>query len=255
MKTLLAGIGVVTATLLAGSPGAARADGWGNVKGQVVFQGAAPAKKEIKPDKDQAHCLSKGPLISEEVIVDPATKGLKNVMVWLAPVQRGATMPIHPTLVSVPKEKIVVDQPCCQFVPRITMMREGQELEVRNSAPVLHNCRISGSPEVNATLNLSVPPGQSISKTLRAERRPMKLECDIHKWMGGRLGVFNHPYFALTKEDGSFEIKDAPAGKFKIFIQHEKFGFVHKGKAAAGQDIEIGSGSGLDLGKIEVKGE
>jgi hypothetical protein len=255
MKAVLIDAAVFTAALVAMSTGVARADGWGDVKGQVILQGAVPAKKEIKPDKDQFHCLSRGPLIDDDVIVDPATRGLKNVMIWLAPVQSGGKMPIHSTRISVPKEKVTIDQPCCKFVPRITMMREGQELEVRNSAPVLHNCRIAGSPTANSTINLSIPPGASVTKTLRAERRPITLVCDIHKWMGGRIGVFSHPYFALTRDDGSFEIKNAPAGKFKIFIQHEKFGWVHMGKAAAGQEIEIRSGSGLDLGKIEVKGD
>ena len=79
----------------------------------------------------------------------------------------------------------------------------------------------------------------------------MMLGCDIHGWMGGRIGVFNHPYFALTKDDGTFEIKNAPAGSFKIFLQHEKVGWLHKGGTSAGQVITIKPGSN-DLGKFEM---
>ena len=138
------------------------------------------------------------------------------------------------------------------FVPRITMMREGQTLEIKNSAPVSHNSHVTGSPSVNGTLNPLIPAGASVTKQPKAEKRPMLLSCDIHSWMAGRIGVFDHPYFALTKEDGTFEIKNAPVGQFKIFLQHEQTGWVHKGGTSAGQVITIKAGSN-DLGTFPMK--
>lgn len=244
-----------TALLVLACVQTARADEWGGIKGQVVYAGAVPAPKAIKADKDQSHCLSKGTLYDDELVVDDKTKGVKNVMVWLAPIQSGSKFPVHPDLVAVPKETVVIDQPCCKFEPRITLMREGQTLEIKNSAPVLHNAKLVGSAAVNGTINLTIPPGKSISKQPLAEKRPMTIACDIHKWMGGRVAVFNHPYFALTKDDGTFEIKNAPAGKFKLFLLHEKLNWVHKGKKAAGEEIEIKAGGTVDLGRYEAKDE
>jgi hypothetical protein len=37
-------------------------------------------------------------------------------------------------------------------------------------------------------------------------------------------GVVPHPFFAVTKPDGSFEIKGLPAGTFTIETWHERFG-------------------------------
>jgi hypothetical protein len=37
--------------------------------------------------------------------------------------------------------------------------------------------------------------------------------------------VFNHPYFALTNTDGVFEIKDAPAGDWRLYVWHEAAGW------------------------------
>jgi len=242
----LAGLGALLAA------GDCRAQSWGDLKGQVVWTGGAiPAKENITPNKDVQHCLSKGPLISDALVIDPTSKGVKNVMVWLAPAEAGGKIPIHPSLAAVPKEKVVIDQPCCMFTPRITMMREGQTLEIKNSAPVLHNSKVIGSPTVNGTFNLSIPANTSIEKHPKAEKKPMLLNCDIHGWMGGRIGVFNHPYFAVTKDDGTFEIKNAPAGKFKIYLQHEKAGWLHHGGTSAGQEITIKPGSN-DLGKFEM---
>jgi len=254
MKMLKVCAGVCVVGMALSFADAARAQGWGDIKGQIVFAGEIPAKKDLKPNKDQAHCLSKGSLWDDTVLIDEKTRGLANVMIWLAPVS-GTTMPIHPDLKAVPKEKVVIDQPCCLFIPRITMMREGQVLEIKNSAPVLHNAKIMGSVTGNGTINVTISPGQSITKQPRAEKRPMYLGCDIHQWMGGRIGVFNHPYFAVSQEDGTFEIKKAPTGKYKIFIQHEKFGWVHQGKATTGQEIEIKPGAVLDLGKLQAKDE
>ena len=139
------------------------------------------------------------------------------------------------------------------------MMRAGQALEIRNSAPVAHNTRISGNPEINPTINLTIPPGQKVvkegDKALKAEKRPILLNCDIHGWMGGRIGVFDHSYFALTKEDGSFEIKDAPAGNILIFMQHERGGWIHKGRTSKGLTVAVPANGTVDLGKIKFKPE
>jgi len=236
----------------------ALADGWGNIKGQIVWSKKdVPADKDLMPNKDQQHCLSKGPLLSDELVIDKATSGVANVMIWLAPMQKGAKIPINPGLAAVPKDTVIIDQPCCKFEPRITMMREGQTLIVKNSAPVPHNSRISGNPGINGTKNPNIPPGAQVefsgATKLKAEPRPLLLGCDIHGWMAGRIAIFDHPYFALSKKDGTFEIKDAPAGTYKIYIQHEKAGWVHKGNTSAGQEIVIPAGGTLDLGKYDLK--
>lgn len=229
---------------------------WGTIKGKVVWDGdSIPSPEPAKVDKDQAHCLAKGQLLKDELVIDSATKGVKNVMIWLAPVNQNDKIPIHPSLAQVPSKPVVIDQPMCLFEPRIVMLREGQKLQIKNSAPIAHNARISGSPDVNGTINLTVPPGGMIERNLRAERRPLMLACDIHGWMAGRIGVFNHPYFALTAADGSFEIKNAPAGKFLIYIQHERGGWLHEGRRSAGQQITIPANGTLDLGTIKFKPE
>lgn len=237
---------------------------WGNIKGQVVWgESSLPDAVKISvTGQDQAHCLAKGALIKDELVVDSKSKGVKNVMVWLAPTSADGKLPINPKHAAVPKEKVVIDQPNCLFEPRITMMRAGQTLLVKNSAEITHNTRISGSADVNGTINLNIPPKATIEKQPKAEKRPMLLACDIHGWMGGRIAVFDHPYFALSDKDGNFEIKDAPAGDYIIFVQHEKAGWLHtprirEGKVggSAGQPIKIPADGTLNLGKINVKAD
>ena len=36
---------------------------------------------------------------------------------------------------------------------------------------------------------------------------PVSVSCSIHPWMKARVFCFAHPYFAITDENGNFEIK------------------------------------------------
>jgi Carboxypeptidase regulatory-like domain len=38
------------------------------------------------------------------------------------------------------------------------------------------------------------------------------------------IGVLDHPYFAVSKDDGSFEIKNLPPGTYTIAVWQEKLG-------------------------------
>jgi hypothetical protein len=40
--------------------------------------------------------------------------------------------------------------------------------------------------------------------------------------------ILDHPYAAVTKEDGTFEIADLPVGEHKFIVWQEKVGFVDK---------------------------
>src|SRR5437867_2347257 len=80
------------------------------------------------------------------------------------------------------------------------------------------------------------------TKDLKAQKLPLPLECNIHGWMRGRLLVVNHPYFAITDEDGNFEIKDAPVGKYKIMIYHETIGYRLGAKGKNGEEYDLKPG-------------
>src|SRR5262245_62533061 len=130
MRILYMALGLV---LLSSSP--ASAQGWGTLKGQVVWgEAALPPAVILKVDKDQAHCLEKGPIASQEYVINPKNKGVRWVMVWIAP-DNGAgkvalekKLAIHPALAAIKDKEVVIDQPCCMFETHVVGMREGQTL-------------------------------------------------------------------------------------------------------------------------------
>ena len=71
--------------------------------------------------------------------------------------------------------------------------------------------------------------------------------------MRANIRVFDHPYFAVTNEKGEFEIKDAPAGKYRLVIWQDKGWVVtENGKLGKfGIPIEIAADKTTDLGAFK----
>ena len=44
----------------------------------------------------------------------------------------------------------------------------------------------------------------------------MPFKCDVHGWMNAYAGVLDHPYFAVSKPDGSFSIPNLPPGSYTL---------------------------------------
>jgi hypothetical protein len=229
---------------------------WGTIKGQIIWGGGAiPEPKVLNVDKDQKHCLSKGPILSEEWVINKNNKGVRWTLVWLAPEPKsGKKLPIHPSLKEIKVREVEIDQPCCAFVPHCLGMREGQVLVAKNPAPVSHNVRWTGNPAINPGGNQSLPAGQSYTiEGLKVDKLPLTIECNIHPWMKARVGVFDHPYFAVTDENGNYEIKLAPAGAWRLKVYHDAIGWRGGAAGRDGEKITIKGGETTDVGKLDVK--
>jgi plastocyanin len=202
------------------------------VKGQITWPGELPKLVAVDVKADKPVCCKDGPLMPTDVEVDPKTKGIKNVVVWVRPdtENRADTFPqdkIHPDLLKPKSVAHIIDQPKCQFEPRVLIARAGDTLEVKNSATIAHNVNYTSGTE---SFNKLIPAGGSIKleKPLEAQRTQIPLACNIHPWMLGWVRVFDHPYYAITDKDGNFEIKNLPSGKWRLVYWHE--GGYHKAK-------------------------
>ncbi len=226
------------------------------VKGQVIFSGPVPKRPVINLTQDKAFCQKcekDGQVLSEEWVVDPKTKGLQNVLVFLT-LTDGKNPPTpFGDLKALQAKPAVLDQPCCTFIPRIVVLVDGQSLEVKNSSEVSHNSNIT-SPKPNPELNPSLPPGKTfpVPGAWKALGRPSTVSCSIHPWMKAFIWTVPSPYFAVTDKDGNFEIKNVPPGDYKIVYWHESTGWLGTGKTKAGDPLTVKAG-GADVGKIKAE--
>lgn len=76
----------------------------------------------------------------------------------------------------------------------------------------------------------------------------LRLQCDQHEFMQSFFLPVTNPHYAVVKEDGSFEIKDVPAGKHKVVVWHP---FVNKGKRTE-FEVDVADGGKANL-KADLK--
>ena len=219
--------------------GAARPVGTGTVRGTVTFKGVAPKPEEVPGAK----CHGGAAATRTAPVVVSAGGGLQDVMVYLkgaGPVEPGPPPPG-------PKSWPVLDQVNCQFVPRVTGLRVGQMLMVMNSDPTLHNVHAMcvDNPAVNFGMTAA---GQTRELAFDVPER-FEVKCDVHPWMTARIHVFDHPFFARTRDyDGGYEIRGVPEGTHTLVFSHPFLGdrerqvTAHEGGAAARVDVTFERG-------------
>lgn len=188
----------------------------GDLTGKVSFEGAAPKMPRINMGADPV-CMKahKTPMFSEEVVVNK-NGTLKNVIVYVKDGLNGKKF-------SPPSTAAVFDQKGCEYIPHVLAFQTGQELEVVNSDPTLHN--VHSLSKDNPPFN-TAQPGKNVNTLHKKFEKPelFKVKCEVHTWMNAYMGVFNNPFFAVTGDDGTFDLKKLPAGEYTIEAWHEKYG-------------------------------
>lgn len=209
-------------------------EAWGNLAGRIVYDGDPPKRQVLELNKDIEFCTPKKPL-DQELIVDPKTRGIQNVVLWLEPKTPDAKIPVHPSYEKTAKDKVQFDNTDCQFSPHICVLRTTQTLVLGNKDPIPHN--VAALFFKNDPFNENVPTGQTVEKKLEfAERLPVKVNCPIHAWMTGYMVVKDHPYVAVTDAAGKFELKDLPQGEWTLRVWHEKPGYIKEAEREGGTE-------------------
>jgi len=249
---LLHGLAVVGCVLAIAPP--ARAQQWATLKGHLVVDGKMGSPAPVNADKDVAVC-GKQKLVDEKVVVSPAGD-LANAVVYV----RDKSVEVSPEYAKTAKDEVVLDNKDCRFEPHVVILRTTQSLLLKNSDPVGHNTKVDLIK--NDSFNDMLPASQSLKKTglSKEETLPLNVSCSIHPWMNAVILIRNNPYAEVSKADGTFEIKDLPAGvELEFQFWQEKAGnlknikndkdFATDGKGRVKLTLKPGV---TDLGTIKI---
>lgn len=184
--------------------------GSGAIAGKVSFSGKVPPAQKVQLSADpRCAAMHKHTLKREPVKVKDG--GLADVLVYVKS-RIGGEYPA-------PAEPVLLDQVGCMYDPSVVVVMVGQPLRIRNSDDTLHN--IHPRPSVNKEFNIGQPrQGMVTTRSFEKPELMIPTVCDVHPWMRAYISVFNHPFFAVTGEDGSYEIKALPEGEYEIEAVH-----------------------------------
>jgi plastocyanin len=188
----------------------------GVLTGRIGYAGARPPRKRIDMSGDPA-CVEAhhGKAYDESIVVNP-NRTLANVFVYIKSGLEGKQF-------ETPATPVTIDQQGCWFRPRVLGIQTGQTLRVTNSDPVTHN--IHPMAEINREWNHSQGEGDApLARRFVKPEIMIPVKCNIHSWMHAFIGVLDHPYFAVTGADGTFEIPNVPPGDYVLAAWQEELG-------------------------------
>ena len=203
---------------------------WGSLSGRVILDGEMPnipllVKKGNSDTRDAAICAAHD-IPDEKLVVDQKTKGISNVIVFLA--KKPTT--IHPDLTQSLKPEVTIDQKGCLYLPHVMLVRTDQRVRIISNDPIFHSTHTH--PQRNTGENFVLGPSNRTGVLLRPmrliEKTPVRVTCDIHPWTSAYWMILDHPYAAVTNETGDFEISKLPTGTHEFKVWQESSGFLEK---------------------------
>ena len=211
----------------------------GMISGKVTLKSGKPVPRGFNlvtfPDPVYCGRISNGKgfrLLQEFSIGEQF--GVKDVVVMLTGIDRGKPFSF---------ENSRIEARDCQFRPFVTVVRDNHQVEVVNMDPVMHDIQAYQTSELGPRVLFNVPlpmnphhprtaamdsqyhqhiPGEPMTQAIHMTkgRRIFVMQCGFHAYMESWGFVVDNPYYALTDNEGHFEIKDIPPGTYKAVIWH-----------------------------------
>lgn len=230
---------------------------WGTLTGKIVVEGELGDLPDEEIDKDQGTCLADGDPPKDDNLVVGPEGGLRDVFIMMF-LTGDENLPIHPEYENPPEQPLVLDNIRCRFAPHALFVRTNQKLVLKNSDDVGHNCHIVtfGNEE-----NVNLSQMTEVEVELKnSDKVPGNVVCDIHRWMDAVILVRDEPYAAISAEDGTFTIRNVPAGTWTFQFWHKKGGYLrdlqiegHQPGRRGEIELTFEDGKTLDLGTMKIE--
>ena len=186
------------------------------ISGKIILKGTPPPERDLIIDSS-CGSLHQTPLKTRLYVVGNGG-ALGDVFIYI---KDGLSGKIFPA----PDKPVLLDQVGCEYTPYVVGLQTNQKLLVRNSDPMMHNVHpmpnVAGNKESNKA---QMPKAPDLEYVFENPELFLPFKCQVHPWMVGYVCVVEHPFFAVSGKDGTFQIKNVPAGKYLVEAYHRKAG-------------------------------
>ena len=212
----------------------------GTLSGKVVLDGKVPTPKGYNlttlPDAIYCGRISDG---RGWRLLQPFNAGangeFRQVVVLLEDIEKGKPFGEY-----APPRIEAVD---CRFMPFVNVVRDLHDVVVVNMDPAFHDVQAYETSHLGPRVLFNVPlpiskrypneiglsdhfhkhyEGIPMVQTVKMtkDRRIFTMQCGFHAYMESWALVVDDPYYAITDQEGKFEIGDIPPGTYKVTIWH-----------------------------------
>lgn len=185
------------------------------LSGTITFEGIPPKPRRIDMSADPI-CYEHNPNPETEWFVVNNEK-LANVLVYVSSKTLDAYQFASPTA------QASLEHKGCRYEPHVMGIQTGQLLKITNSDHTQHNTHPTprNNGEWNQTQGVGAP---AIVKSFSRAELSIPFKDNQHPWEQAYVGVFNHPFFAVSDTNGNYKIEGLPPGLYTIMAWHERLG-------------------------------
>jgi Carboxypeptidase regulatory-like domain len=192
----------------------------GSVKGTVSMASPLAPLPPVAVGRDSAVC--NGATVPDSSVQQRGT-GLGNVVVWLDGVRKGKTLSLE--------KRLELESDHCLLTPRVQAAMTGSAVNVIGHDDFRQHLHFFSAGEKAPRATVLLGKDEQVIPTEHPASSPgLVFVRDVdHPWPAAYIAVFDHPYYAVTKPDGSFTIDGVPPGEYTLVAWHERTKKVQQG--------------------------
>ena len=184
----------------------------GTISGTVRLAAPLPALPPVPTGSDSTLC---GPNMPDESVREKSG-GLEGAVVWVEGVHKGRNLPTE--------RRIELENDRCKLAPRVQAALVGGAMNIIGHDHNRQHLHFAAFGETSTRAAILLGGAEQLIPTELPLKSPglVRVTDVDHSWPRAYIAVFDHPYFAVTRPDGSFEIDGVPQGTYTLHVWHER---------------------------------